>query len=225
MKLITAIYMSDDGKVFNSVTAQEECRRYETDLRMKPIRVVLEKIGYEEKSIGEEYNQAFPRRHSGILCHAMPRNREEYEACLMYVEAVHGGSKELRDMRKLNPLFPMDLNLVVHKSVKHHHVEIYQREITDGLSGKKTVQPAPHENEAAQTKSKMKGWSRQPKYFTYNGETHSIREWAKLKNIDPSTMSMRFRTMSVEEAITKPVRRYRDYRTQPGGSTANPLPA
>lgn len=40
-------------------------------------------------------------------------------------------------------------------------------------------------------------------YITYNGETHSLSEWARIKNIKVSTLSMRLNTFhwTLERAL------------------------
>jgi hypothetical protein len=39
----------------------------------------------------------------------------------------------------------------------------------------------------------------------FHGETHSLGEWANILGIKQTTLTMRLKTLSVEEAFTKPV--------------------
>lgn len=46
------------------------------------------------------------------------------------------------------------------------------------------------------------------KYITFNGETHTVQEWAEKLNITPSTLRSRFnKGWSTERALTESVRR------------------
>ena len=49
---------------------------------------------------------------------------------------------------------------------------------------------------------RLRGSTQTPKRFTYNGETLSIREWAKRIGITPETLRQRINTHGIERALT-----------------------
>lgn len=52
--------------------------------------------------------------------------------------------------------------------------------------------------------------TRKTRFITYNGETHSVSEWARILNIKQSTLSMRINKYgwSVEKALGKEIKKY-----------------
>lgn len=56
------------------------------------------------------------------------------------------------------------------------------------------------------TKSEQANNKTNTNYLTYNGETHTITEWAKITGINRSTLNNRYwRGWSVEDILTSPV--------------------
>lgn len=207
MQCITSVYQSTDGRIFQGTRAHDECRQYEIAMNLRGIKTRLNEIGYEETDVADAYNEIFPRRHGGRLYHAKPRNDDEYRGFLDYVYFTAGEPRELTEARKMNPVFPMDLSVVVHKGSKRPHATILQAEIAAGLRNG-TMQPVemvPLQSTALVTTRTVAIPGVRARYgskiITYNGETHSIAEWAVKCGISKSTMYARLKRMSFEEAI------------------------
>lgn len=204
MQIITSVYQSNDGHIFQGVRAHDECRQYEIAMNLRHIKTRLNEIGYEETDVAEPYNEIFPRRHGGRLYHAKPRNEDEYKGFLDYVYFTAGEPRELTEARKMNPVFPMDLSVVVHKGSKRPHATILQAEIAAGLRNgtMKPVEMVPLQSTAlvvTKTVSVKRRYNASP--ITYNGETHSLAEWARHYQINYKTLYGRLKRMSFEEAI------------------------
>lgn len=203
MQCITSVYQSTDGRIFQGTRAHDECRQYEIAMNLRGIKTRLNEIGYEETDVADAYNEIFPRRHGGRLYHAKPRNDDEYRGFLDYVYFTAGEPRELTEARKMNPVFPMDLSVVVHKGSKRPHATILQTEIAAGLRNG-TMQPVemvPLQSTALVVTKTVAVAKRGPKPITYNGETHSIAAWARRCGINKNTLYSRLRKMPFEEAI------------------------
>lgn len=209
MQIITSVYQSNDGHIFQGVRAHDECRQYEIAMNLRHIKTRLNEIGYEETDVAEPYNEIFPRRHGGRLYHAKPRNEDEYKGFLDYVYFTAGEPSELTEARKMNPIFPMDLSVVVHRGTKRPHATILQAEIAAGLRNG-TMQPVemvPLQSTAlvpvmatVETKTHR---AAEPRRITWNGVTKTVREWADELGITPRTLYSRLKKFSLEDAMTK----------------------
>ena len=208
MQIITSVYQSNDGHIFQGVRAHDECRQYEIAMNLRHIKTRLNEIGYEETDVAELYNDIFPRRHGGRLYHAKPRNEDEYKGFLDYVYFTAGEPRELTETRKMNPIFPMDLSVVVHRGTKRPHATILQAEIAAGLRNG-TVQPVdmvPLQSTAlvvTATVGTKRNRAVEPRVVTWNGVTKTVREWADELGITTLSLTRRLNKYALEDAMTR----------------------
>lgn len=208
MQIITSVYQSNDGHIFQGVRAHDECRQYEIAMNLRHIKTRLNEIGYEETDVVEPYNEIFPRRHGGRLYHAKPRNEDEYKGFLDYVYFTAGEPRELTEARKMNPIFPMDLSVVVHRGTKRPHATILQAEIAAGLRNG-TMQPVemvPLQSTAlvvAATVGTKTRRAAEPRVVTWNGVTKTVREWADELGITTLSLTRRLNEYALEDAMTR----------------------
>lgn len=210
MECITSVYQSTDGRIFQGIGAANECRQYEIAMSLRGIKARLNEIGYAEEDVSDTYNAIFPYRHGGRLYRAKPRTADEYKGFLDYVFFTAGEPRELTEARKLTPVFPVDMSVVVHKGSKHPHATILQKEIADGLRDKaepvvemislQSTALVPVGNHGEVTSVRRGRCT----MITFNGITKTITGWAKEIGISYRALQSRLVRMSIERALTMP---------------------
>ena len=210
MELIHEIYQAHDGKIFQGSfgqNAKEQCRLYEMQQTMRPLRIVLEKIGYSEADISENYNGVFSRRHEAIVCSASPLCQEHYEAVLKYISAVYRDPVGIAEHMKLHPHFPMEMRVLVYKNYKRYHAIVVTKEIAASFSAANEIGVTEtHQQEETTEQSKTKP-TRATKVYPHGGKSLTMSEWARELGISLAAMSYRIKHMG-PKAFTEPRRKW-----------------